>query len=52
MRKGQYRGKGPLRGKFGRIPLPRATGGPHGSKKGKRGYSRKAKHINRRDGDG
>jgi len=27
--------------KLGRIPLPRKRGGPHTSKKGKKGYDRK-----------
>lgn len=39
------------KGKFGRIPLPRATGGPHSSKKGKKGYNRKEKHKEETDGE-
>lgn len=33
-----------MKGKFGRIPLPRVTGGPHSTKKGKKGYNKKQKH--------
>ena len=40
MRKGEKIRKG----KFGRIPLPRVTGGVHSTKKGKKGYNKKQKH--------
>lgn len=40
------------KGKFGRIPLPRTTGGPHSSKKGKKGYNRRSKHKEETDDKG
>lgn len=37
--------------KLGRIPLPRKTGGPQTSKKGKKGYDRKVERAKKWQSD-